>query len=366
MKKDKLEILAVSLTNRCNLKCIYCGRNENKNNEESLKKELTNEEWLNIFKDAKKLGLRTVNMTGGEIFIRNKTIDLIEQTVALGIKVTLETNGTIITKEKIDRLSKIKDDVSVSISLDGINESTNDLTRGKGAFALAWETINRLSEKGIKLRIITVLSKNNYNEIPQLAETIHEKMKLGFRLLPTIVEYGRGIDANSSEGIPYKDVKKLMDDFYFDFLRRHPDDTDLNVELNFALMPPEIYRHNLCSWGRSMLGIGFDGTVALCHVSSDNEMFQFDNIRNTSLKDIWSKNQKFLKFKNFDVSKLKGICGNCLAKEFCRGGCRLYAMSKYNGDFYAPGPQCQNVYELGEFPEYAMIDENKDCSYIGG
>ena len=28
--ENKLEVLAVLLTNRCNLKCIYCGRNENK------------------------------------------------------------------------------------------------------------------------------------------------------------------------------------------------------------------------------------------------------------------------------------------------------------------------------------------------
>ncbi len=363
--EDKLEILAISLTNRCNLKCIYCGRNENEDNDKCRKLELSNEEWLRIFKDGKKLGLRSVNMTGGEIFIRNETIDLIEQTVALGIDVTLETNGTIINNAQIDRIAKIKDHVSMSISLDGIHESTNDLTRGKGAFKLAWETINKIKDKGIKLRIITVLSKNNYDEIPELAKTIHEDMKLGFRLLPTIVEYGRGIDANSSEGIPYNDVIKLMDEFYFDFLRKHPDDTNLNIELNFALMPPDIYRHNLCSWGKSMLGIGYDGTVALCHVSSDNEMFQFDNIRNTTLEEVWNKNKKLLKFKNFDANKLKGICNNCLAREFCRGGCRLYAMSKYNGDFYAPGPQCQNVYEIGKFPEYAMEDPEKDCSYQG-
>ncbi len=32
MNKDSLEILSVILTNRCNLKCVYCGRNEEENN----------------------------------------------------------------------------------------------------------------------------------------------------------------------------------------------------------------------------------------------------------------------------------------------------------------------------------------------
>ena len=48
MNNNKLEILSVILTNRCNLKCIYCGRNENKDLS-CIKDELSNEEWLEIF-----------------------------------------------------------------------------------------------------------------------------------------------------------------------------------------------------------------------------------------------------------------------------------------------------------------------------
>ena len=49
--ENKLEVLAVLLTNRCNLKCIYCGRNENKDNS-CAKQELTADEWINIFEDV--------------------------------------------------------------------------------------------------------------------------------------------------------------------------------------------------------------------------------------------------------------------------------------------------------------------------
>ena len=62
---------------------------------------------------------------------------------------------------------------------------------------------------------------------------------------------------------------------------------------------------------------------------------------------------------------MKGICGNCLARNLCRGGCRLHALMKYNGDFYAPDPECQNIYNLGKFPKYAMEDEAKNCFYGG-
>ncbi len=360
--ENALEVLAVLLTNRCNLKCVYCGRNEDKDNL-CLKGELSADEWINIFKDAINVGLKKVNMTGGEIFCRSDILEIIERTIELGIDVSIETNGTIITEEQIKYLSKFKDSITVSISLDGINKETNDSTRGKGSFEKSFRTINIIKDYGIPLRIITVLSKNNYDEIPKLATIIHEELGLGFRLLPNIIEYGKGVQANETEAVGYEKIQKLMDDFYYQFLRKHSDDKNLSIELNTAIVPIDIYQHSLCPWGKGMLGIGYSGNVALCHVGSDNEMFIFDNVKYNSISSIWKNNQKLKKYKELNPDKLKGICGNCLARSLCRGGCRLHSMMKYNGDFYAPDPECQNVYNLGKFPKYAMEDETRDCSY---
>ena len=249
--------------------------------------------------------------------------------------------------------------------MDGIKKETNDLTRGNGSFDRTFKTINIIRKYNIPLRIITVLSKNNYNEIPELATTIHERLGLGFRLLPNIIEYGKGIEANETEAVNYFKIQQLMDNFYYDFLRKHKEDKNLSVELNTAIIPIDIYQHSLCPWGKGMLGVGYSGNVALCHVGSDNDMFIFDNVRKNSISKIWEENKKLQKFKELNPNKLKGICGNCLARSLCRGGCRLHSMMKYNGDFYAPDPECQNVYNLGKFPNYAMEDETKDCTYNG-
>ena len=362
--ENKLEVLAVLLTNRCNLKCVYCGRNENQDSF-CTKLELSADEWIAVFKDAMSVGLKKVNMTGGEIFCRKDILEIIEKTINLGLDVSIETNGTIITEEQIKYLSKFKDHLSMSISLDGIKKETNDLTRGNGSFDRTFNAINIIRKYNIPLRIITVLSKSNYNEIPELATTIHEQLGLVFRLLPNIIEYGKGVEANETESVNYFKIQELMDNFYYDFLRRHKNDKNLSIELNTAIIPIDIYQHSLCPWGKGMLGIGYSGKVALCHVGSDNEMFIFDDVRKNSISEIWQKNEKLRKFKELNPDKLKGICGNCLARSLCRGGCRLHSMMKYNGDFYAPDPECQNVYNLGRFPDYAMEDETKDCTYNG-
>lgn len=357
-----LEILAVILTNRCNLKCVYCGRNENTSNS-CIKDELSIDDWIKVFEEAKKIGLRKVNMTGGEIFCRPDVLAIIGRTIELGLDVSIETNGTLITKEKIKYLAKYKEHLSISISLDGINEETNDLTRGKGTHAKIFNTIKIIKENNIPLRIITVLSKNNYNEIKELATTIHEELGLGFRLLPNIIEYGKGVEANEEHGVKYHDIKKLMDNFYYDFLRRNKDSDNISIEMNMALIPIDIYKHSFCAWGLSMLGIGYSGNVALCHVAAEDDFFVFDNIKNNSIIDIWNNNEKLKKYKEFEANQLKGVCGNCEARELCRGGCRLYAITKYNYDFNAPDPDCQKVYEANEFPDYALENPNKNCKY---
>lgn len=362
--ENKLEVLAVLLTNRCNLKCIYCGRNENKDNS-CAKQELTADEWINIFEDAKTVGLKKVNMTGGEIFCRKDVLEIIERTINLGLDVSIETNGTVVTEEQIKYLSRFKDHLSISISLDGIRKETNDLTRGNGSYERAFKTINIIKKYNIPLRIITVLSKNNYDEIPELATTIHEKLGLGFRLLPNIIEYGKGVEASETEAVDYNRIQKLMNDFYYEFLRKHNDAKNLSIELNMAIIPVDIYQHSLCPWGKGMLGIGYSGKVALCHVGSDNDLFIFDNVKYNPISKIWKENKKLKQYKKLNPDKLKGICGNCLARNLCRGGCRLHALMKYDGDFYAPDPECQNVYNLGKFPKYAMENEDKDCSYNG-
>lgn len=59
---------------------------------------------------------------------------------------------------------------------------------------------------------------------------------------------------------------------------------------------------------------------------------------------------------------LKGICGNCVARDLCKGGCRVHAIAKYE-DFFAPDPQCQVVYNLGFFPDYAIENAEVNCEY---
>jgi radical SAM protein with 4Fe4S-binding SPASM domain len=303
-------------------------------------------------------------MTGGEVFVREDCFDLIEGVLDLGLFVSIESNGTLLDREQIGRLAEYGNNIRLSISLDGFSPESNDQIRGFGSFDKIMAVLQRISATEIPARVITVLHEGNLHEIPEMASFVADSLGMGYRLIPSIMEYGRGVYACSQIGAKWHQINSVLEGFFYDFLRERRDERH-SVELNMALVPIDVKYHHICSWGSAMIGIGPDGSVGLCHVGINDERFVFGDLTKQTLESVWNGNSSLEAYRAINGQDLKGICGNCLAKDVCRGGCRVHAVSKY-GEMFAPSPQCQAVYELGDFPEYAMEDSELDCSYSGG
>ena len=108
--KDKhgrdIDYLRISLTDRCNLRCIYCMPEEGVKSL-SHAEILTYDEILRICRCGAELGIRKIKLTGGEPLVRKGCASLAGQIKAIpGIeKVTLTTNG-ILLEEQLDDLLK--------------------------------------------------------------------------------------------------------------------------------------------------------------------------------------------------------------------------------------------------------------------
>lgn len=104
----KLKDFRVSVTNKCNLNCVYChheGILDKIDEQEDL--ELTAEEISFIIKISTRFGIENVKLTGGEPLIRKDIIKIIENISKINeIKnISLVTNGTLL-KQKVDALAK--------------------------------------------------------------------------------------------------------------------------------------------------------------------------------------------------------------------------------------------------------------------
>jgi cyclic pyranopterin phosphate synthase len=109
--------IRISLTPKCNLKCIYCHRE----GEIKPAAELSKEEIAEILRVAAKFEIRSVKFTGGEPLLRPDIIDII-RSVPKTMESSMTTNGTLLA-----RLAQPLKDAGlkrVNVSIDSINRET--------------------------------------------------------------------------------------------------------------------------------------------------------------------------------------------------------------------------------------------------
>ena len=115
-----IDYLRISVTDRCNLRCIYCMPEEGIRLTER-EKILQEPEIIRVCKVMAELGITKIKITGGEPLVRSRIPELIYQIKEIsGIeKVTLTTNG-ILLKGQMKALAESGLD-SLNISLDTLN-----------------------------------------------------------------------------------------------------------------------------------------------------------------------------------------------------------------------------------------------------
>lgn len=127
----EIDYLRVSLTDRCNLRCVYCMPEKGIANKLPHEEMLTLEEMYEIIKVFVNTGVKKIRFTGGEPLVRLGAINLIERVSKLkGVKeITMTTNG-ILLEDYIEPLKKAGLN-RVNISLDSLDaEKYKEITRG--------------------------------------------------------------------------------------------------------------------------------------------------------------------------------------------------------------------------------------------
>ena len=96
----RIEYLRISLTDRCNLRCVYCMPKEGVPYE-NLDNVLSFEEIERVVRALASVGLKKVRLTGGEPLVRKNVPELAGRLAAIpGIReVTLTTNGILLARD---------------------------------------------------------------------------------------------------------------------------------------------------------------------------------------------------------------------------------------------------------------------------
>ena len=155
----EINYLRVSVTERCNLSCVYCGKTD------CAKKdgELTAQEIAGIASAFVRRGVTKIRLTGGEPLVRGDICDIAARLGALpGLRtLALTTNGVYLAQYAQDLKNAGLD--SVNISLDSTDGSTYRKLTGADVLHRVFEGIDEAKRVGlapIKLNAVLMRGVN--------------------------------------------------------------------------------------------------------------------------------------------------------------------------------------------------------------
>lgn len=176
------------LTPCCNMSCKMCFirlENSEINNHGRL---LTIDEWLNLAKDLKDMGTLFLLLTGGEPLLYPQFSQLYIELIKMGMIVTINTNGTLITENIANLLQKYKPR-RVNVTLYGAsNETYARLCNNPQGFKQVINGLNLLKERNIDVKLNGTLVPENQNEVENLLNIANEfdyPIKIDTYIFPT-------------------------------------------------------------------------------------------------------------------------------------------------------------------------------------
>jgi len=330
-------------TERCNLKCTHCYQ------ESGDAVELTTSEIRNTIKEIastirdwkERYGLSfspTVNITGGEPFLRSDLFDIIDEFRSIAFDPFVLTNGILIDRQRAARLMKagVK---GVQVSIEG-PEAVHDSIRGANSFAASLKGIKHLLDAGLQVTMNVTVSKLNADYLTETVKIASNAgvHRLGFsRLVPS----GRG-QSLLKQGLKTDEVMNLYKSIFMEHLHA-------GVEIVTGDPVASQFRNNQasddsgdvafggCAAGVSGLTIMPDGTMLPCR----RMPIPLGNVKRDSIREVWAMSEILNDLR--DRTKYRGKCGSCKRWAHCRG-CRAiayaYSSADGKGDHLAPDPQC--------------------------
>lgn len=306
---EQISVVYLIITDRCNLACRHCLAISNRIDMEFKTAH-------QIVEKLEAVGVSYIILTGGEPLLYENFWSLVkfinENTK---IKLSLQTNGTLLNDTACKKIKKYE--MSVDISLDGVNEETCTPIRGAGTFTKAINSIKRLKYFGVEdIATSMVVTRYTENKIHEY-EALNKKLGIG-AALRRLSSVGRA--------------------------RENYDEFRTSIEEKDQLVEPLAKESILAS--REILKAlpSCSGLTRSIAVDPKGDVFPCPNLRSKDLKagNILADNKILHTIKNSTAYKTfqellvdnQKACSGCNVRYFCQnGGCyaeNLFELGKLN------------------------------------
>jgi len=323
LDREARPILAVwEITLACDLACGHCGSRAGR----ARPDELSTAEALELVDQLAELGVIEVVLIGGESYLREDWLAIIERIAARGMEPLLTTGGRGMTPERA-RAAKQAGLLSASVSFDGM-EATHDLQRGvRGSWRAALEAMANLRAVDIGVSANTQINRLSMPELADVLELVIEHGAHSWQVQIT-VPMGRAADRPEWILQPY-DLLELFPLLERLAARCKEADVLLWPGNNVGYFGPSETtlrgtlpqgHHVGCGAGVWGIGIEADGTIKGCP-SMATATWGSGNVRDAKLVEIWERAAPMRFNRGRGVESLWGYCSTCYYADVCKGGC---------------------------------------------
>jgi cyclic pyranopterin phosphate synthase len=157
--------LRVSVTDRCNYKCVYCRTGE----VGAQYAELSTEDYLRLIRNFVALGIEKVRLTGGEPLLRRDLIEMVRELATWRtplnqpLDLAITTNGHLL--EDLAAPLKTAGLSRITVSMDAVEQTTFErVTRVPGSFHAVVRGIRAAQEAGLEPVKVNCVLLRGFND----------------------------------------------------------------------------------------------------------------------------------------------------------------------------------------------------------
>lgn len=316
--------LTWELTYACNLRCRHCLSASGL----PADGELTTAQALGVIDQMVDMRVFYANIGGGEPFVRPDLREIVEYAVGRGLGMKVSTNGSLLDDAAADWIAATPY-LDIQVSIDSASAPVNDRIRGRGSFDAAIGAMDRLSRRGFRYTLNSVVTRANIDDLDALhglAGSWGAELRLS-RLRPS----GRGVRDWQALRPTAADNRRL-----YDWLMAHPDVATGDSFFHLSGFGAPLPGMNMCGAGTIICLIDPVGDVYVCPFAIAPE-FRAGNVLDPgAFAGVWRNSELFARIR---VSEPGNTCAACPALSLCHGGC--LAAKHFTGMALTdPDPDC--------------------------
>lgn len=281
------------LTPFCNFNCVMCYVHLTKEKAEKQGRHLSAAEWIEIARQAKKMGTLYVTLTGGEPFLHPDFWEIYGELNKMGFLISILSNGSMIDESAMEKFCEYGMPFMVKLTVYGASDETYKKVCGSAdGFTRMSKAVDLLKKAGVPLKMTSTIVRENADDLQKIYAFAKEK-GVSVQHTISVIKSSRG-SVNTIEKSRF-----ALSDF--------PDELTLE-ELEKSRFPLSESPFAWCASYGSSFWMTWHGRLQMCSFMNNPEIMYSGNLAS----DYIRLHTKLQEIKNPEE------CKDCEWREFCQ------------------------------------------------